>query len=262
MLELITKGQLSETHPRAILFVHGAWHGGWCWDGNFLDYFAERGSRVLAPSLRGHGSSPAGKPLRLCSISDFVEDIASVVQTLPAPPIMVGHSMGGFVVQKYLEANDAPAGVLIASTPPRGQLGSLLRSMRRHPWRSSKFGFTGRPADLYKSPAQARELFFGDKASDSLVTAIAARLQPDSTRAMMFDMVVGNLVNTRKVRTPLMILGGELDQIYSPHDVSETARAYHTEPILIPDMGHELMFEPGWQTVALRVESWLSQQGL
>ncbi|TGD89025.1 alpha/beta fold hydrolase [Mycolicibacterium sp. CH28] len=262
MLELIEKGQISENHPRTILFVHGAWHGGWCWDENFLDFFAARGFHVLAPSLRGHGSSPADKPLRLCSIWDFVEDVASVVQTLPAAPIMVGHSMGGFVVQKYLEAHHSPAGILIASTPPRGQLGSLLRSMRQHPWRSSKFGFTGRPADLYKSPAQARELFFGDKASDSLVTTIAARLQPDSTRAIMFDMVVGNLIDTRKIRTPLMILGGEKDQIYSPHEVAETARAYRTEPVLIPGMGHELMIEPGWQTVALQIESWLCQRGL
>lgn len=262
MLELIEKGQLSEKHQRAIIFVHGAWHGAWCWDENFLDFFAERGFYVLAPSLRGHGSSPADKPLRLCSISDFVEDVASIVETLPAAPIMVGHSMGGFVVQKYLEAHDAPAGVLIASTPPRGQLGSLLRSMRRHPWRSSKFGFTGNPANLFKSPAQARELFFGDKASDSLVAATAARLQPDSTRAIMFDMVVGNLIDTRKVTTPLMVLGGEKDQIYSPHDVAATAREFHTEPVLIPDMAHELMIEPGWQTVALRIESWLNQRGL
>jgi hypothetical protein len=44
------------------------------------------------------------------------------------------------VVQKYLETNDAPAGVLLASAPPRGHLRSLLRNMRRHPWRCSKFG--------------------------------------------------------------------------------------------------------------------------
>lgn len=262
MLELIERGHPSEKHPRAMLFVHGAWHGGWCWDENFLDFFAERGFHVLAPSLRGHGNSLADKPLRLCSISDFVEDVASVVETLPAAPIMVGHSMGGFVVQKYLEAHDSPAGILLASTPPRGQLGSLLRSMRKHPWRSLKFGLTGNPAQLFGSPEQARELFFGDRASEELVTTIAARLQPDSTRAIMYDMVIGNLVDTQKVTTPLMIVGGEQDQIYSSDEVAQTARAYDTEPLLIPDMGHELMIEPGWQTVAWQIESWLRQRGL
>lgn len=56
---------------------------------------------------------------------------------------------------------DAPAAVLMASIPPRGQLHSLLRSIRRHPWRSTKFAITANPSDLYGTPAGAREFFFG-----------------------------------------------------------------------------------------------------
>jgi pimeloyl-ACP methyl ester carboxylesterase len=44
--------------PTPLLFVHGAWHGAWCWDEYFLDFFAGRGYRALAVSLRGHGNSP------------------------------------------------------------------------------------------------------------------------------------------------------------------------------------------------------------
>src|SRR5262245_45184061 len=69
MLEVIEKGQLSPKHPHAVLFVLGAWHGGWCWDEHFLDFFAERGFHVLAPSLRGHGSNTLAKSVRTCSIS-------------------------------------------------------------------------------------------------------------------------------------------------------------------------------------------------
>ncbi len=40
-LEVIThKPKAVSSTP--ILFVHGAWHGAWCWE-NFLPYFAERG---------------------------------------------------------------------------------------------------------------------------------------------------------------------------------------------------------------------------
>jgi pimeloyl-ACP methyl ester carboxylesterase len=262
MMELIDKGQASQIHPYPLLFVHGAWHGAWCWDEHFLDYFAERGFRVLAPSLRGHGASSLEKSLRMCPISEFLDDVVSVAQQLPSPPVMVGHSMGGFVVQKYLEDHDAPAAVLVASAPPRGQLRSLLRSMRRHPWRSTKFAFTGSPAHLYGSPAGARELFFGTGAPDSVVNATASRLQPDSTRAMFFDMVVGDLVNTKKISTPMLVMGGDNDQIYPPSDIRRTAKAYHTQPVLIPDMGHEIMVEPGWNVVADTIASWLRRQGL
>lgn len=262
MLEVIDKGQPSQQHPYPLLFVHGAWHGAWCWDQQFLDFFAVRGFRVVAPNLRGHGASSLQKSLRMCSISDFVNDVSSVAQKLSSPAVMVGHSMGGFVVQKYLETHDAPAAVLIGSAPPGGQLRSLLRSMRRHPWRSSKFSITGNPAHLYGSLAGVRELFFGNQAPDSLVEVVAARLQPESTRAIFFDMVAGDLVNTRKITTPMLVMGGEKDQIYSPADVRRTARAYHTEPVFIPDTGHEVMMEPGWAAVANTIESWLCQQGL
>ena len=34
--------------------------------------------------------------------------------------------MGGLIVQKYLEVHDSPAGVLMTSMPPQGNLGSSL----------------------------------------------------------------------------------------------------------------------------------------
>lgn len=57
MLEVIDKGASSESHPTPLLFVHGAAHGAWCRDEYFLDFFADRGYRALAVSLRGHGAS-------------------------------------------------------------------------------------------------------------------------------------------------------------------------------------------------------------
>jgi pimeloyl-ACP methyl ester carboxylesterase len=262
MLDVIDEGEESESHPHPIVFVHGAWHAGWCWKENFVGFFVERGFRVLAPSLRGHGQSTTTGPLKRCSISDYVSDVSLIVDTLASPPILVGHSMGGFVVQKYLETHDAPGAILMASTPPRGQLRSLMRSMRRHPWRSTKYSLTGNPSDLYGPSVGARELFFGDKASDSLIETFAMRLQPESTRAVMYDTVIGDLVDTQRINTPMLVLGGELDQIYTPDDVRRTASAYDTEPLVLPRVGHELMLEPDWRIAAGNVESWLISRGL
>jgi pimeloyl-ACP methyl ester carboxylesterase len=262
MLEVIDKGHASEMHSYPLLFLHGAWHGAWCWDEHFLDFFATQGFRVLAPSLRGHGSSPIGKSIRMCSIADFVSDLSSVIDSLPSPPILVGHSLGGFVIQKYLETHDVPAAVLLASAPPRGQLSALMRSIRRHPWRSTKFTLTGKPSDLYGSRSGARSLLFSENAHDELVDAVAIRLQSSGTRAIMFDAVVGDLVDTQKVRTPMLVIGGEQDQMYTANDVRRTAEAYDTEPVFIPNMGHELMLEPDWRVAAGHIKSWLKSRGL
>ena len=48
MLEVIDKGSCSDAHPVPLLFVHGGWHGAWCWDDHFLDFFAAAGYRAVA----------------------------------------------------------------------------------------------------------------------------------------------------------------------------------------------------------------------
>jgi pimeloyl-ACP methyl ester carboxylesterase len=54
MIEVIDKGCVSESRPVPLHFVHAAWHAAWCWDEHFLSFFADKGYRALAVSLRGH----------------------------------------------------------------------------------------------------------------------------------------------------------------------------------------------------------------
>jgi pimeloyl-ACP methyl ester carboxylesterase len=107
-----------------VVFVHGAFTGAWCWNEHFLTWFADQGFETISFSLRGHGGS-GGRELRsLASIDDYVEDLETVVDTLGQKPILIGHSMGGYIIQKYLEKHKATAAVLMASVPPEGLLAS------------------------------------------------------------------------------------------------------------------------------------------
>ena len=102
-LEVIErKSTLPTAHP-PLLFVHGSAHGAWCWAEHYLDYFAEHGFDAYALSLRGHGASGGRERLRWASVADYVDDVAEVAATLPSAPVVIGHSLGGMVVQKYLE---------------------------------------------------------------------------------------------------------------------------------------------------------------
>ena len=207
VLEVIDKGRCSETHPAPLLFVHGGSHAAWCWDEHFLDFFADKGYRVLAPSLRGHGGSPTSKRLRTCSIADYVEDVCSVADNLTATPVVIGHSMGGFIVQKYLETHNAPAGVLITSAPPRGHLGAQLRLIRRHQWRSVRSLISGKTSILFCTPDLVRESFFCAHTPESIVARTTARIQDESPRAIALDMTFFNLVRFKSVTTPMLVLG-------------------------------------------------------
>lgn len=259
-LEVIDRGS-SSTHHVPLLFVHGAWHAAWCWDEHFLNFFADRGYRAVALSLRGHGNSPSDKPLRDLSIHDYVDDVAAVASTLPAPPVVIGHSMGGFIVQKYLESRDNPAGVLMASAPPRGYLGSGIRWFRRHPWQFLKSSATGESLPYVNSPQATRERFFSAHTPEPIVAACAARLQEESARSGRDGVLA--LPRPKLVRAPMLVLGAEEDGMaVTPAEVRATARAYRTEPTFFPGMGHNMMLEPGWETVASHIDSWLTARGL
>jgi pimeloyl-ACP methyl ester carboxylesterase len=260
MLEVIDKGCVSESHPAPLLFVHGAWHAAWCWDEYFLKFFADKGYRALAVSLRGHGSSPAPK-LRICSIADYVEDVSVVADSLPSRPVVIGHSLGGFIVQKYLESHDVPAGVLMASMPPHGNLGSGLRWLKRHPWHFTKMAITGKSLPYVNTLELARERFFSPQMPDSEVLQYVSRLQEESER-IGIDCLILKLPRPKRVTTPLLVLGAQNDCAHTAKEILATARAYRTRAEFFPEMGHNMMLEPGWDAVAGRIHNWLGAQGL
>ena len=226
----------------------------------FLDFFADKGYRAVAVSLRGHGNSPAEKRMQMCSVADFVEDVCSVAEKLPSNPVVIGHSMGGFVVQKYLESHDAPAGVLLASIPSRGAGGFLWREAKRNPFNLLRAIVTTKSLRGVKT--LAREHFFSPESPESDVARYAARLNEEYTGRLTLDVALLNLPKTKRVTTPLLTLGAACDGCITTEEIHATARTYRTEAEIFPDMGHDMMLEPGWRAVAERIDGWLGAQGL
>ena len=260
MLDVIDKGDATDEHPAPLLFVHGAWHAAWCWDEHFLDFFAGHGHRVVAPSLRGHGASPGA--LRGARIQDYVADVAEVAESLPRPPVVIGHSMGGFVVQHFLKRHHAAGAILLASIRPSGVLRVTGRIARRHPVQFAKVNAQMRLGPLVSTPALARELFFSPGMPEGEVAGFQRRLQDESYRAFL-DMLALDLVDTKRVhRGPLLVLGAEHDAIVTPRETCSIATTYGTEAEIFPNLAHDMMLEPGWQAVAERVQRWLTAQSL
>jgi pimeloyl-ACP methyl ester carboxylesterase len=261
MLEVIDKGSVTEAHPVPLLFVHGSWHAAWCWEEKFLGFFAEKGYHAVALSLRNHGNSGKTHP-RTCSVADLVSDVASVAQDLSADPVVVGHSMGGLVVQKYLETHSAPAGVLLASMPVSGASRALLRIMGRHPLRFARAMLAGKSLRAVNTPQAARENFYSARSSEADIARYAALLDEEYVGRQLFDLTVLSLPKPHRVTTPLLVLGAECDACFSQDEVRKTARAYGTEAVFFPNMGHNMMLEPEWQAVAEAIDGWLVGRGL
>ena len=260
-LEVIDKGVSTEAHPVPLLFLHGGCHAAWCWDEHFLDYFAEHGFRAVAVSYRGHGNSGLDKPLRKCSLDDYLDDARQIAAGLDTAPVLIGHSTGGFLIQKHFEDGDAPAAVLLASAPPQGILRGALRVWRHHPWIAMRNNIVGNNHGIFNTPALAREHLFSPGTPEEIVADCATRVEKDSVRAVFTDMAF-RLPKPAAVRAPVLVLGGVEDGTITNDEVHATARAFGTTAELFPGMGHNMMLEPGWRDVADRIRTWLGERGL
>ncbi len=261
-LEIIEKKAVSVTSSPPVLFVHGAWHGAWCWEENFMDYFSERGFDCYAVSMRGHGESECDRFFHLCGIDDYVEDLAEAVDRIGEAPVLIAHSMGGAVAQHYLESHGAPALVLMASVPPRGVLRFAGRVARNHPRTFLKYLVTMNPGAAVEKPEVVRALFFSSSTPDEEFQSHFSRLGRESERASL-DMMFFRWPRAARVQCPrVLVLGAAGDTTFVPGEVRATARAFKVDAEIFENMGHDMMLEPGWEAVADRIIEWLWEQGI
>jgi hypothetical protein len=264
-LEVIVRRPQGETKPTPLLFIHGAWHGAWCWDEYFLPHFAQHGYNSYALSVRAHGKSESDRSIRLCGILDYVADAAQVANQIEAEtgqrPVVIGHSMGGFIVQKYLERHSAPAAVLLASIPVIGTLPFNLRMTRHFPLRTlmTLAGLNARP--YVSTPQLAKKHFFSEDMPLDKVAEYQRRMDGESLRVLL-DGNFFNRPQPKKVKpTPILVIAAENDRVFTLKEEINTARAYDTEAVIIPHLAHDVMVEPRWQVAADEVLKWLTQKG-
>ena len=260
-LEILTRTPDGVARATPLLFVHGAWHGAWCWDEYFLPFFAEHGYECHALSLRGHCGSEGHERLRWHRAADYVADIASVAEQLAKAPVVIGHSMGGYLTQKYLEHHAAPAAVLLNSVPSHGVWRISLRTLSRFPLHFLRLNLRLSLWPLMETPTMAQYHLFSDTMPAAEVARYQAQLQDESFLGYL-DMMLFDLPRPKRVRTPLLVIGGAKDRIFSPDEVNSTARAYNTTARIFPNVAHDAMLEKDWRAVASLILEWLNSRGL
>ncbi|MCC6780827.1 MAG: alpha/beta fold hydrolase [Hyphomicrobiales bacterium] len=234
-----------------ILLVHGGWHGPWCWN-DFVNHLTESGHDVRAVQLRGHDQPPGRIWHR---VFHYVEDVQRAVATFPAPPFLVGHSIGGLVVQKYLEIGCSPGAVLMASIPSRGTIAAVARLAVRHPIEFLKANLLLRLKPFIVTSKLVRELFFTPDTPQEIVDHCSACLQDESYLTFIDTMVV--LPRPDRVQAPVLVLGAKRDSFFTVAEARSTARAYRTEAEIFPGMGHDMMLDADWRKVADRIGAWI-----
>jgi non-heme chloroperoxidase len=241
-----------------LLFVHGAFAGAWMWADHFMPWFAARGYPCYALSLRGHGNSADRERIDWLSIADYVEDVRIIVDWLGEDPVLIGHSMGGFVVQKYLEQYTAPAAALLCSVPPQGLAASQFHLLFQKPGLFLELNNVMNRRGI--SLEATREFLFAQPVDKALLEHFRDHLQVESQR-VIWDMTMFHLPSLPfGLAPPLFIAGAEYDVMVPAFMVLATAHVYGVKAHIFKNMGHALTHERNWREVAETLFDWLETQ--
>lgn len=239
----------SEPGAPAVLLLHGAACGAWVWAEGFAAALAEAGCRVAAPDLpNGPGAT----------LADRLSLARAVIAALEGPVLLVGHSLGALLAQRLAGEAEAVAQVLLAPVPPEGLWASNLRLLLDDPalWRQ-----VARLSDMpgTADPALATRLF-GPRMPEAAARRVVARLGGESGAAILEAQAPQPVLPGWAAACPATVITGGADRLIPPDAAWRCALWHGTVPQVLPELGHLLMLEPGWETVVARILQVVSSQ--
>jgi pimeloyl-ACP methyl ester carboxylesterase len=124
---------------KTVVFVHGMFMTPLAWE-KWEAHFAAKGYKTLAPAWPLHDlpiedqrKNHPNPKLGELTLDTVLSHYRQVLKGLDEKPILVGHSMGGLIVQILLAEGLGAAGIAIDSAPPKGVI-SLKYSFLKSNW--------------------------------------------------------------------------------------------------------------------------------
>jgi pimeloyl-ACP methyl ester carboxylesterase len=237
-----------------------------CWT-EWQRRFEQQGFRTLAPAwplheppagnVRSHHPEPA---LGKLTLDDVVEHYAKIINKLDDKPILIGHSMGGLVVQLLLQRGLGVAGIAIDSAPPKGVI-SLQWSFLKSNWPViSPFVKKDQPCLL---TVDQFGYAFAQKLSPTELRAVYEReVVPESRRVGNAPTTSAARIDFSGQRGPLLFIAGGDDHIIPASLNWSNYRKQRESPALtefreFAGRTHYTLSQPGWEEVADFAISWL-----
>ncbi|CAG8606130.1 6732_t:CDS:2 [Funneliformis caledonium] len=245
-------------HP-PILFIHGIIIAAWAWD-NFCRWFSKKGHDCYAMSFRGHGqSTKTPKKDKWWSLNEITNDVSAVTDAIIArtgyKPVLVGHSLGGGIVQNYLKDNHqkVAGGILFASISPysyrTGSFKFFLKLYSNIPILVIlKSLFTLEPYAAVGTPKLVKRSF-----SKAFPESMAIELQPKFEKASFVTgllEVFKSFVDPSIIKCPMIVIGAEEDKVFGLKTIEETAEAYGVGFDIIGGASHNIMLDLTWEDAA------------
>jgi len=256
---------------KTIMLIHGAWLTPDAWT-NFRLRYEAAGYTVHAPAwpmldrsiaeLR-RDPDPAFGRLSIGAITDHYE---TLIRALPEPPILMGHSFGGLIVQLLLDRGLGAAGVAIDPGPPAGVLPTPVALRAALPVLLTLGGWN---KVMTMSPENfARD--FANTVSGPQAWAAYERYVVPAPGRIYFQAAlgIGNRIDWgNDDRAPLLLIAGEKDRTADAAMVRAMFRKHSrsrsvTEVRQFPGRSHWLCAEAGWEQVADAALDWAAAKAV
>jgi pimeloyl-ACP methyl ester carboxylesterase len=178
-----------------LLFVHGAYTGSWMWS-KYIPHFISEGWKCYAMNMRSHYKSRVLDMTRV-SFDDYLEDIWEIIDECGEPPIIIGFSMGGILVQKLAETVEF-AGMVLIDTSISKQVHELV------PYKD-----TDKITHGIIEPAPVREEISSIDESEEDIIFQKKYLSMESSKAFssfMFSYGGGISINSSLITCPSLVI--------------------------------------------------------
>ncbi len=252
----VGKGQLIEGRANGrttaecppILFVHGAFHGAWCY-GLWIRELDRMQWPAAAIDIRGHGDVLPDEVFLDEGAEAFADDIVKAIAAMPLPPILVGHSLGGLLVGIAASCVQVAGLVLLAPSPPNQLAGAKVIP-----------GVPEGAAIAVPDPERTVPWFFPRwKLED--IRPVLDRLTPESPVALNDRLQLRVGVEREKIDAPALCIAAGLDDPdLHPEGQDEAIAAFYGADYLhLPNASHCFMVDPDWQVGLTAILDWWRQ---
>jgi len=254
--------------PKSIVFITGAFISSNCWD-DWKPYFANEGYKCIAPpwpfkdapaeELRNR---PAKDPIASNTLGSLVDHFSSVITSLPEKPILIGHSLGGLIVQLLLQLDLGIAGVAIHSFPPQG-VNRFWLSFLKILWEAMVLFSSAE--ETYLMPFSKWRLAIANGMDYEQQKALYYLYAvPESKRIIREALKCVARIDFNRPHAPLLITSGGSDKLIPPSLNYNNYKKYSngngvTEYIEFKAHTHLVFGVPTWKEEANCVLHWLQE---
>lgn len=249
--------------PHQALFIHGIWVTPAIWE-SFQRRFRACGYCCSAPPWPLDQSRPYAKgeqKIQQLGISAILAHYEKHIRSLEQPPLLIGHDLGGLLVQMLLDRGLGQAGIAIEPLPRRADLLSLYRSW---PW---LLQWAGWRKVLHMTPQHFARNMAQTLTPEQQRAAYARQIVPAPGR-VFFEAALGigirvNFANDK--RAPLLLIASDSNRIVRASAVAATYRR-HRQSVAVTTFkqfagySHWLIAEPGWEKLADYGIEWAQYQ--